>query len=499
MNNHQRRTVIIVEAETPSNNNLVIKIKKLGYNAIKVNTIDAALELLSAGWIFSLILMDIDLIKLDKDIEGTKRLSKASNIPMIFLISRLEKGFQTELNNIPNYGYLYKNSLNCVIETSFESAIELFETRRITKMQDSLFETIPYGIVCQNKHGEIICANKSAERILGLTVNQMRGWDSFNPKWKAIYANGSNFNGDLHPAMVALKTGKVIKNTTMGIFNIEINEYVWISVSAVPQFRYGEEEPYQVYTTFEDITKHRKEGKLLQKLVQAVEQSPVSVIITDTKGIIEYINPKFLELTGYSKTEVIGKSPSLLKSGKTAVTEYKEMWDTIKAGKEWRGIFLNKKKNGESYWESATIAPVINEAGLVTNFIAVKEDVTLIKQAEEVLKRSNDVLEKLVSQRTHELLITQDATIDSMAILSEFRDNETGAHIQRTKMYVKLLLEKLGEKIPYSKSDIEKIWNSAALHDIGKVAIPDSILLKPGKLTQEEFEVMKKHTFSASI
>ena len=105
-------------------------------------------------------------------------------------------------------------------------------------------------------------------------------------------------------------------------------------------------------------------------------------------------------------------------------------------------------------------------------------------------KRADDLL----ILKAKELLINHEATISSMAILAEFRDPETGAHIQRTKLYVKLMVEKLVDAMPYSSEHIELIWHSAPLHDIGKVAIPDSILLKQGELTAEEYDQMKKHT-----
>lgn len=114
---------------------------------------------------------------------------------------------------------------------------------------------------------------------------------------------------------------------------------------------------------------------------------------------------------------------------------------------------------------------------------------------DENLWHTMDVLKRNESQ----LRTTQEATISSMAILSEFRDTDTGAHIQRTKLYVKLMLEKLDRAVSYSNEMKELIWHSAPLHDIGKVAIPDSILLKPGRLTYEEFEVMKKHALYGSV
>ncbi len=107
-----------------------------------------------------------------------------------------------------------------------------------------------------------------------------------------------------------------------------------------------------------------------------MEQSPISVIITDTNGKIEYVNPRFLDLTGYSSADVIGKNPRILSTGHTSNDDYAKMWETILAGQNWRGEFLNRKKNGELYWEDATIGPIKNETGEITHFIGLKVNIT---------------------------------------------------------------------------------------------------------------------------
>ena len=141
----------------------------------------------------------------------------------------------------------------------------------------------------------------------------------------------------------------------------------------------------------------------IKKLSQAVEQSPSVVVITDTEGNIEYVNPKFTELTGYEAGEVIGKNPSILKSGDKTKEDYSAIWNTIISGKVWRGEFHNKRKNGDLYWESASISPIIQK-GVITNFIAVKEDITERKKAqEELLKISKlDSLSLLAGGIAHD-------------------------------------------------------------------------------------------------
>ena len=119
-----------------------------------------------------------------------------------------------------------------------------------------------------------------------------------------------------------------------------------------------------------DITERKQAEEELKKLSQAVEQSPASVVITDLKGTIEYVNPKFCEVTGYTIEEAIGQNPRILKSGHTPPEVYRELWKTIKAGYEWRGEFQNKKKNGELYWESATISPLKSADGSTAHYLS---------------------------------------------------------------------------------------------------------------------------------
>lgn len=126
-------------------------------------------------------------------------------------------------------------------------------------------------------------------------------------------------------------------------------------------------------------------GVELRKFKMAVEQSPGIIVITDSNGDIEYVNPKFTRVTGYSSKEVLGKNPRVLKSGYQSDDFYKQLWVTISSGNEWRGEFCNKKKDGGLYWESASISPIKDESGAITHFVAAKEDVTERKRVEEKL------------------------------------------------------------------------------------------------------------------
>ncbi|MGB5894517.1 MAG: PAS domain S-box protein, partial [Ignavibacteriaceae bacterium] len=136
-----------------------------------------------------------------------------------------------------------------------------------------------------------------------------------------------------------------------------------------------------------------------------LEQSPVSIIIIDIQGNIEYINPKFVEITGYSPNEVIGKNPRILNAGNKSSEEYKKLWDTILSGNVWKGEFINKRKNGELYYEFAIISPIKDLNGAINNFIVIKEDITKLKEADNKLRKSEKfaALGKMSAYLAHEI------------------------------------------------------------------------------------------------
>ncbi len=143
-----------------------------------------------------------------------------------------------------------------------------------------------------------------------------------------------------------------------------------------------------------DITSSKQAEQELRKLGRALDQSPASVVITDTQGVIEYVNPKFEEVSGYTREEAIGQKPSILKGGDKSKEDYAHMWRQLSAGKEWRGVFHNKRKDGSYYWESARISPVRDDEGKIAYYIGVKEDITQ--------RRANEA--KILYQANYDLL-----------------------------------------------------------------------------------------------
>jgi PAS domain S-box-containing protein len=164
------------------------------------------------------------------------------------------------------------------------------------------------------------------------------------------------------------------------------------------------DEIYYLASLHDISARHQLETRLLQ-LSRAVEQSPSTIVITDLEGRIQYVNPRFVQLTGYAVDEVLGQNPRILKSGETPPEEYRRLWQTISAGREWRGEFHNRKKSGELYWESASISPIFNAQQIIIGYVAVKEDITARKAAEAALRDERDLFAALVD------------TVDALVIL----------------------------------------------------------------------------------
>lgn len=176
-----------------------------------------------------------------------------------------------------------------------------------------------------------------------------------------------------------------------------------------------------------DITKHKQvEDELmrhaaqLRQLSRAVEQSPETIVITDLDGRIEYVNPQFSKTTGYSFDEVRGKNPRILKSSHTTSEEYQILWEAIKNGREWRGEFHNRRKDGELYWESAAISPITDNNNVITHYLAMKEDITARKRMESALQRRNDEL-TFINRVSHAIISCLDTAQILCLLLEEIR------------------------------------------------------------------------------
>ena len=225
--------------------------------------------------------------------------------------------------------------------------------------------------------------NRSREDLIGHTVSEVIGKEFFEKVIKV-------------PAEHCM-AGNVVKYQEWFEFSAYGRRYMDITYSP-----YTDEnnETKGFVVNARDITERKRSEEQIRKLSATVEQSPNIVVITDVKGKIEYVNPKFTKVTGYTREDVIGKNPHILKSGKTSLEVYKSLWKTIKSGKTWHGDLYNKKKNGELYTESAYISPLKDDEGVITHFIAAKDNITMRKQAERRLNAQYYVTKVLAESIT---------------------------------------------------------------------------------------------------
>ena len=187
----------------------------------------------------------------------------------------------------------------------------------------------------------------------------------------------------------------------------------------------GKEDSWDtVLITIIDLSERVQQEKRIKVLSQAIRHSPASVVVTNTEGTIEYVNPKFCEVTGYSEDEAIGNTPAITKSGKMSAEFYDELWTTLISGGEWIGEIQNKKKNGELFWESASISAVKNDHGEVTHFIAIKEDITEKKKTESILleakrkaEESDGLKTAFLANMSHEIRTPMNAIVGFSELL----------------------------------------------------------------------------------
>lgn len=226
----------------------------------------------------------------------------------------------------------------------------------------------------------------------------------------------------------------------------------------------------------EEFTSNLKQDLIHQStlLEQYKEIVDVSMIVskTDLQGTITYVNDAFCKTSGYGKEEMIQSGHKLIRHAETPPHFYENLWRTILDKKIWHGTIKNLKKDGCHYITDTTIKPILDEYGHILEFISISYDVTEMHDLNE------------------EIWNTQHEMLNVLGEIGETRSNETGNHVRRVSKYSALLAELYG----LDEEQTKLIYSASPMHDIGKIGIPDSILLKPGKLEPQEYEVMKNHS-----
>jgi PAS domain S-box-containing protein len=258
-----------------------------------------------------------------------------------------------------------------------------------------------------------------------------------------------------------------------------------IPCSVNSHFLYDEEKKIiGLEGSLRDISERKKNEEQILKLSRGIEQSPVSVIITDIAGNIEYVNPRFTETSGYTFQEVVGKDASLLKSGLTPISVYKELWQTITSGIEWSGEIQNKKKSGELFWEQILISPIKNTSNIVINYLALKEDITEkkkiieeLKNAKEKAEEMNNLKSSFLANMSHELRTPMMGILGNAEIISistedeEIKDMASAIYTSGRRLINTLNLildlsriEANKENIDFEKLEIVSLVNDVVEH-----------------------------------
>ncbi|MBK6850155.1 MAG: PAS domain S-box protein [Burkholderiales bacterium] len=326
----------------------------------------------------------------------------------------------------------------------------------------STVSALAEAVIMFDGAGHPISCNPSAEHMLGLSLQEMR--DGGMALWQPIYNDGRSMPLDQLPMARALASGQPCHNVVLGIVG-PASQLLWLLVNAEPLFdeasepsagasracvdgdagdagaggnagagdgdgagagRVGDDSRGKVsgvVVSFADITERHIAEQQLRKLSLAVEQSPAGIVITDVRGQIEYVNPAYSLVSGYSADEVLGRNPRLVRSGLTPPATYTEMWDALSRGEAWRGEFINRHKDGHLYHVHATLVALRDGDGHTSHYLSISEDVTERKRLAAELEHHQLHLEELVQERTRELEAAHQARLDSEKFSRAIADN----------------------------------------------------------------------------
>ncbi len=270
----------------------------------------------------------------------------------------------------------------------------------------TLFDTMAQGVVYQEANGEIISANPAAERILGLTLSQMQGRTSMDPQWKAVDKDKHELSGENHPAMIALKTGEKVTDFLQGVFNPEKNDYVWIIVNSVPQFKEGSETPYQVYSTFLDVTERVNAEIRLKETLNATTDG---IWTWDFKTDTLFFSDRYYQMLGYQPQEFKATfdnwitliHPDDREHALAVAKDYLKQKPDV-----YENNFRLKTKQGDYRWIRAKARVVQrDENGEAIRMIGNHEDITEQKKIEDELRHSEESYRTVFNSSTDTIFI----------------------------------------------------------------------------------------------
>ncbi|HRV96709.1 MAG TPA: PAS domain S-box protein, partial [Anaerolineae bacterium] len=274
-------------------------------------------------------------------------------------------------------------SLAATAAVAIENARLYEETNKLRLFNENIVNGIEDGILILDPHYRITFVNPKGAQILGYQPDKL-----IDQSILALI--NPDYTDRVSAELAQHSKGSSTKYET--VLNTKDGEAIPIIFSARPLFE--NEQFLGILAVFIDISRRKKTDELLRKLSRAIEQTADHMIITNSVGVIEYVNPAFTKLTGFTGTDVIGKTPRILKSDQHKPEFYQRMWDTLKAGQVFREIVINKKKNGTLFYEEQTITPIKDADGRVTHFVSTGKDITERRLAEETLKQAIEILRR---------------------------------------------------------------------------------------------------------
>jgi PAS domain S-box-containing protein len=332
------------------------------------------------------------------------------------------------------------------------------------------YSAVPTFVI-DNRH-RVIIWNKACEELTGTKAAEVLGcndqWKPFYPEKRAVLADIviDNNLGDMPTLYNGYSRSPLSSDGLQadGWYGALNGRDRFIIFDAAP-IRDAEGMTIAAIETLQDITDRKRAEETLSILSLAIEQTPTAVIITSHDGTIEYVNPHFTLITGYSAKEAIGKNPRILKSDLHPPEFYKELWETLLSGNAWHGEFRNKRKNGELYWEAAVISPVTDSIGEITHFVGVKEDITARKRMDEELKNAKDAAEaanraksEFLANMSHEIRTPMNAAMGMFYLLQQtsLTDKQQN-YLRKAQSASNSLLRVINDILDFSKIEAGKL------------------------------------------
>ncbi|MDP2845323.1 MAG: PAS domain S-box protein, partial [Candidatus Methanoperedens sp.] len=330
---------------------------------------------------------------------------------------------------------------------------------RLRRQNELILNSAGEGILGLDLQGRHTFVNPSAARMFGYEVEELIGKSS-HEIWHHSRSDGSPYPKEECPIYAAYKDGAVYR-VRDEVFWRKDGASFPVGYTSTPILKDGK--IVGTVVTFSDITERKQAEETLKKLSSAIEQGADSVIITDKDDVVDYVNPAFEKLTGYTREEVIGKKPNILKSGKHDKKFYETLYETIHSGRVYRGEIINKKKNGEIYLVASTITPITDMQGNITHFVSTEKDITERKKAEEQLKASLKEKEILLGEIHHRVKNNIQVISSMLSLQSEYitedKYRDMFQESQNRILSMSLIHEKLYQSMDFAKIDLNEYIN----------------------------------------